>query len=130
MAGISAASVGISPGFSVSAEDLRINNWPGITLIKIDGVRPPVLGPDNGFSFSMRLVNKWFPWIDEKLVEPKYDGVCQYLGVPSNKPSFIKDYHFIALNRAVETILYPEYHAMIVAKVGSIIPQQAPSATQ
>lgn len=124
---ISTGASGISPAFPVSAEELKLMLRQGITRVSIDGVEPPTLGSQAGYSQAHTFANKWYPWIDEKIVEPKYDGVCQYLGTPSNRPTLIKDYHMIALFRAVDYILSPLYVGHIRAGVGTIIPEPPPT---
>jgi hypothetical protein len=85
------------------------------------------LGEQAGYSNAHDIVNKWFPWIDEKIVEPKYDGVCQFLGTPSNRPSLVKDFHLLALYRAVDYVLAPAYVGRIQAGVGTILPVSPPA---
>jgi hypothetical protein len=114
---VSVSAVGTSPIFSITAEEYLLKYFQSVTKIPGDWVPPPTLGPQGGMSEGMKITNDWFPWIDEKLVEPKYDGVCQYLGIASNRPSFIKDYHMITLNRAVDRILAPAYVGVIRATV-------------
>ncbi len=121
------SATGTSPGFAITAEELTLNYFTAVTKIAIDGVHPPILGPGGGYTTAFELLNLWFPWIDEKIVEPKYDGVCQYLAVPSNRPSFIADYHAITLMRAVDYILAPRYAALIVATVGTVLPSGPPT---
>jgi hypothetical protein len=116
---------GVSPPFSVSGEGLVIQYRTAVTRISIDGVEPPVVTPE-GVSEAMRLTNRWSPWIDEKLAAPRYDGVSRYLGTPSNRPSMIKDYHLIALCRAVDYVLRPRFVAYIKAEVDSPTPTPPP----
>ena len=123
---VNISAVGTSPAFSISAEEMKLNYFAWVTPVDIDGVNPPDLTQKTGFSVAMSLINWWFPWIDEKLVEPKYDGVCQYLGMPSNRPSYVKDYHTIALMRATDYLLQPRYVGLIRARVGSSSPNPPP----
>lgn len=117
---MSGMASGISPVFSVSAEDFHENHYQGPTDRDIDGVHPPMILPGGGVSQAMlQLRNQWFPWIDEKIIEPKFDGVCQHLGVPSNRPSPIKDYHMLSLQRATDYLLQIRYTAIIQATVSS-----------
>lgn len=121
-------SHGISPAFSITSEEFVMNYFTAVTRISIDGVHPPILGPGGGYSAAFELLNLWFPWIDEKLVEPKYDGVCQHTGNASNRPTFIRDYHAICLMRAVDYILSPMYKGLIVASVGTVVPSPPPTS--
>lgn len=127
MSSIPATSVGVSPFFPVTAEELQAHYNQGVTRVSIDGVEPPVSIGGIGGSASMNLTNLWFPWIDEKLVEPKYDGVGVLTGMPSNRPDLIKDYWFIAMMRAVDYILAPRYQAQITASVGTVTPIAPPT---
>jgi len=122
----SAAAIGVSPQFSVSAEDLTLHYRTGVTWIDIDGVHPPILGENGGYTAAMNLVNLWYPWADEKLVEPKFDGVCHYTAAISNRPTFIKDFHMIGMMRIVDKILAPSYQGLIVASVGTVVPSPPP----
>jgi len=117
---------GISPAFPITAEEFRTWYTQAVTRTSINGVQPPILNGATGLSQAMLLFNQWFPWIDEQLVEVKYDGVCQYLGTPSNGPTLMRDYHIIALMRAVDYIFSPQYIATITASVGSVGPAGPP----
>ena len=123
MTTISTTATGISPTFSVSAEEFIQRYFQGITRVSIDGVEPPTLGVEGGYSAAMTYINIWGHWIDDKLVEPKYDGICVYLGVPSNRPTLFKDYHLIALMRATDRVLDPEYEGLILANVDDVTPE-------
>ena len=126
---LSLIGVGISPAFPVTAEEFVHQYIQAVTYTYIDGVQPPVLGWQGGSTASFNRTNKWYPWIDEKIVEPKYDGVAQYLGICSNRPTHVKDYHMIALMRAVDYILAAEYVGTIQASVDSVIPISPPTAS-
>jgi len=117
-------AIGTSPIFSITAEEYNVKYYQSVTPVSGDFVTPPVLGESNGFSFAMTFINWWFPWIDEKLIPPKYDGICQYLGIPSNRPTYIKDYHMISLNRAVDYLMLPNY----VAHIEATVTQPGPAA--
>jgi hypothetical protein len=121
-------AVGISPAFQITAEEL-LHRYRGIPTPTATGdwVKPPDFGENGGPSLAMQLLNVWFPWIDEKLIQPKYDGVCNYLGIASNRPTYIKDYHMIALNRAVDRLLAPNYTGVIVASVVGVGPTPPPT---
>jgi hypothetical protein len=127
MGTVNVAATGISPAFAVSAEELRFHYLQFVTRTSIDGVQPPTLGDNGGSSVAFNRINKWMPWIDEKIVAPKYDGVAQYIGICSNRPTHVKDYHMIALMRAVDYFLAPEYIGVIQAGVDSVIPISPPT---
>lgn len=122
MSTIPGGASGVSPQFPVTDEDLTIRYVTGLTRITIDGVEPPTIGSEGGSTAAFQQLNYWFPWIDEPLITPKYDGVCQFLGMPSNRPSHVKDYHVISLMRATDYLLAPMYQGLIVAEVDSPIP--------
>jgi hypothetical protein len=124
---ITVSATGTSPLFSITKQDFLLRKYLAPSSVSGNFVPPPSAGPDGGFSIAMNLTNSWFPWIDEKLCEPKYDGVCQYLGVTSNRPTYVKDYHMIALNRAADYILAPVYKAFIQVSVTSPAPTPPPT---
>lgn len=128
MATISATATGVSPYFKVTAEEFVLNLFTTVTPINIDGVPPPSLGDDSGPSESHNYINLWYPWLDEKIVEPKYDGVAVYFGMPSNRPSYVKDYHMISLFRATDYVMQPRYNGMITATVTNPSPFPPPKA--
>ena len=123
---IQTTATGVSPQFKITAEEFKLDFLTTVTDINIDGVKPPNLGPDGGTSVAMDWINLWFPWIDDKLVEPKYDGVARYLGMPSNRPSYIKDFHIITLFRAVDYVMAPKYEALFIATVDQPTPIAPP----
>jgi len=120
-------ATGVSPTFPVTAEEFIKRYIQRISFTSIQGVQPPTLGAQGGFSTAHNLRNRWFPWIDEKIVEPKYDGVSQFLGTPSNRPTLIKDYHMIAMMRAVDEILSPNYVGTIQVIVDTVVPISPPT---
>ena len=123
----SATAIGVSPQFSISAEELILHYRTGVTWIDIDGVHPPILGEAGGYTVAMDLVNLWFPWADEKIVDPKFDGVCRYTATISNRPTFIKDFHVVSLMRIVDRLLSPTYQGLIQVSVGTVIPTPPPT---
>lgn len=127
MSTLNLAATGISPAFPVSAEELVLHLAQVVTPTNVNGVQPPVLGVQGGYSLTHNRRNRWFPWIDEKLVAPKYDGVAAYLGMPSNRPTPIKDYHMLSLMRAVDYILAIAYRGIIEAEVDTVLPQSPPA---
>lgn len=128
MSSFSFSSLGVSPPFSITAEQFVLDQLSSVTRIAIDGVEPPTLGAFGGYSHAMDARFLWHPWGDEKLVEPKFDGVCQYLGQVSNAPTPIRDYHMITLMRAVDYALSPRYSAYITVTAGTVTPATPPTA--
>lgn len=124
---VSVSATGVSPAFRITAEELKLVMNAFVTRTPGDWAPSPVLGPNGGVSEAMKIVNVWFPWIDEKLVMPKYDGVAQYLGVSSNRPTYIKDYHMITLMRAADRLLAPMYKGLITAVVSGPGPTPPPT---
>ena len=125
---ISVTAFGTSPIFSITAEEFNLKYYLSVSPVSGKFVQPPTLGVQGGYSQAMQFSNKWYPWIDEKLVVPKYDGACQWLGIPSNRPTYIKDYHMIALNRAVDMLLGPTYIGLIQASGTSPSPNPPPTS--
>jgi hypothetical protein len=127
---VTVTAQGVSPLFVVTGEALFLDFLTSMRPVEIDGVLPPWLGEHGGPSYSHTYVNKWFPWIDEKICHPLYDGVCRYLGLPSNRPTPIKDYHILTLFRATDYILHPHYEGVIQAKADGVLPLQRPPVSQ
>lgn len=122
MTSFSLGSLGVSPAFSITSEEFTLRYLQAVTRFAIDGVEPPNLGAQGGTSAALALVNYWHPWIDEQLLAPKFDGVCKYLGTPSNNPTVVKDYHHITLMRAVDYLLAPRYQGLIISTVDTVNP--------
>lgn len=112
----------MSPPFTVTSEEFLLRYYQAVTRFSLDGVEPPILGAHGGTTVAINAVNYWSPWIDEKIVNVKYDGVCRYTGTPGNRPTFIKDYHTISLMRAVDYLLAPQYLGMIIGMADTVIP--------
>lgn len=127
MSDLNLGATGTSPTFAIAAEEFVRHYLARVTRVAIDGVEPPTQGEGGGMSEALRLVNQWSPWIDEKIIPPKFDGVCQYLGVVSNRPTHMRDYHWIALMKAVDYLLAPRYSGLIISKVDTVIPAPPPT---
>ena len=121
----STTATGVSPIFTITAEEFLRRSYASVTSVTGDFVTPPTLGAQGGGSMAIKIVNEWYPWIDEKLVPPKYDGVCQWIGLASNRPTPIRDYHFISLQRAVDRLLAPNYQGVIKSRVTGVGPVAA-----
>jgi hypothetical protein len=126
-ASIDVTSTGTSPIFEITAEEFKLVESSVVTPLRGDWVPSPALGANGGVSQAMLLTNQWFPWIDEKLVMAKFDGICQYFGIISNRPTFIKDYHIITLMRATDRLLAPMYQGIIFASVTTPAPGPPPT---
>ena len=116
-----ASSSGTSPTFVVSGEDIIERKYHTISTFEVTTVKPPQLNSGNDASLAMsKWVQPWPHWNFDKIAFPLYDGVCQFLGTPSNRPDFIKDYHFIGIMRNVDIYLAPTYSSYIVTKTEGV----------
>lgn len=73
---------------------------------------------------NISAIQKWItPWPEisfEKINFPKYEGIYQYLGEPSNIPDFIKDYHLISIARNIDYWAEPVAEFKIKCTVNSV----------
>ena len=105
---------GTSGTFSVTNEKMTPGKYHNISQFEITTVKPPEINDGNAVSLAMtKWMQPWPDWNFEKISFPLYEGVCQFLGIPSNRPDFIKDYHFIGIMRNVDLYLAPTYQAYI-----------------
>lgn len=123
---VSLTASGVSPAFVHTGEPFQPNFFQGLGRLDIDGVEPPVFGEHGGASVAHTLTNRWFPWVDEKIVEPKWDGVGADLGQITNRPSPFKDFYLITLFRAADYVLRPRYVAFFQASVNQPAPVPPP----
>ena len=108
------SNTGTSGAFSVTNEDMSPGKYHNISKFEITTVKPPQINDGNSASLAMtKWVQPWPDWNFEKISIPLYDGICQFLGVPSNNPDFIKDYHFIGIMRNIDLYLAPTYQGYI-----------------
>jgi hypothetical protein len=123
---------GTSPFIVISAEDLNLTAVHNVPNIRIDGINPPDIANGNSVSpAAQTYVQLWSDWNYSKVTEPKFDGIADKLGVFSNQPDFIKDYHFIGLMRNVDAYLRPMFFSniMVAAHMPSPIPPPTPPTT-
>lgn len=115
------SNVGTSTVYNVVFQDMETLNFHKVTKFDLTKTHPPQLTPTAN---NITSIEKWItPWPEisfEKINYPKYEGIHQYLGEPSNIPDFIKDYHIISLARNIDYWAKPEYQAIIKALVNSV----------
>lgn len=124
-------NTGTSGKIIISKLNMRENQYFKVSKFTLDEAHPPIVSEND--KNSILALKKWInPWPEisfEKINFPKYDGsnnvvgdagVYQYLGEPSNKPDYIKDYHIISLARLVDYWAEPAWEGKIVAKVTSV----------
>lgn len=123
------SSAGTSPRFKYTGEELIEGKYHSISSFSVTtSVTPPEVAPGNTASLSMsKWIQPWPDWNFEKIASPLYDGVCKYLGTPSNRPDFIKDYHFIGVMRTIDFYLAPSYAAFISCRTGGNTPNPPPT---
>jgi len=92
---------------------------------------PPTINIGNTGSVAMtKFVTPWPEISFEKIAYPRWDGVTQYQGDISNRPSFVSDYHFISLMRNIDIYLSPNYQGYIKGWVGGTPSATTPNNTQ
>jgi len=124
-------SGGTSPIFGISGEEADVMQVHNIASFTVKTVNPPVINSGNATSLAMtKWINPWSNFNFEKISFPLYDGVCQFLGIPSNRPDFIKDYHFIGIMRGIDLYLSPTYSSTISAKTNGSGPMGPPLPSQ
>lgn len=118
---------GVSPVFSVSAEDMRetkVSLTAGAD--QGDAVNPPSVGPGAAVSEAMNLIQPWQSWNFSHVAEPKFDGICQHVGTISNRPDFISEHHMIGLLRNIDDALRPGYSAFMRSETNMPRPARPP----
>jgi hypothetical protein len=107
---------GTSPYVKITSESMRLNLYQNVAKLGALVVKPPSLNIGGAVSAAMGAwVQPWPLWNYSKLTEPKFDGICNYIGTISNKPDMISNYHFIGLMRNVDVAIAPQYQADITA---------------
>ena len=115
------SNTGTSGTFPVTNEDMTPGKYHAISEFEITTVKPPEINSGNTNSLAItKWVQPWPDWNFEKISVPLYDGVCQFLGVPSNRPDFIKDYHFIGIMRNIDLYLAPTYRGYIYSSTTGV----------
>ena len=111
------SNTGTSELFNIVIQNMQTMKFHKVTKFDLTVAHPPVLKPNS--SQGIHAIEKWItPWPEisfERVSFPKYEGIYQYLGEPSNKPDFIKDYHIISLMRNIDYWSKPAYDARIKA---------------
>jgi hypothetical protein len=110
---------GVSPYITITSENIRSYKFCDASKVKFnDVVQPPKINTNVAISPA---ISNWIQtspiWNYERVVEPKFDGICKKIGTISNRPDPISNYHFIGLMRDVDRIIAPQYDASISASV-------------
>lgn len=115
------SNVGTSPQFNIVFQNMQTMKFHKVSQFDLTAAHPPVLKPNS--SQGINAIEKWItPWPEisfERVSFPKYEGIHQYLGEPSNKPDYIKDYHLISIARNIDYWSKPSYELRIKAKANS-----------
>ena len=115
------ANFGTSDILSVLIQNMETKKYHKVTDFDMTKTHPPKLDVKN---MSVASIEKWqTPWPTisfEKINFPKYEGVHQYIGEPSNQPDFIKDYHVISLARNLDYWSEPMNRSYIKCIVNSV----------
>lgn len=115
------SNFGTSNIYGVVLQNMETLKYHKVTDFDMSVTHPPKLDVKNP---SLTSIEKWItPWPEisfEKVNFPKYEGIHQYLGEPSNHPDFIKDYHVISIARNIDNWSEPIFRAYIKAQVNSV----------
>lgn len=108
------SSYGTSPNVVISRERMLAGKYHDIVSTALESVQPPVINVGNAVSVAMtKWVQPWPTFNFDKISYPKFQGIARYTGTPSNRPDFVKDYHFIGVMRCIDRFLSPTYSAFI-----------------
>lgn len=123
-------AVGTSPMISIPAESFNLTRYMTITSIGITiPVNPPSIANGGAFSHAMSMWLQPYPIINyNKITEPKFDGIGKHIGMITNRPDFISDFHMIGIMRNVDAVLAPNYHSHIMG-IGNTPTPVAPPTT-
>ena len=120
--------IGTSPYITITAESFNITRYHNISGFLFGGIRPPDIAYGNSYSEAMEIwIQLWADWNYCKITEPKYDGIADDMGVISNMPDYIKDFHFIGIMRNIDDFLKPHYNSHIFAEAHSPTPSRPPT---
>lgn len=112
------SNVGTSDFFGIKFENMSKSYYHNVTKFDLSKTHPPQI---ESTKLGCHAITKWItPWPEisfEKINFPKYEGVYEYLGEPSNKPDYIKDYHVISLARNIDYWAEPEFKASLKCTV-------------
>lgn len=115
------SNFGTSTIFNVLLQNMETLKYHKVTDFDMTVTHPPKIDVKNP---TTTAIEKWTtPWPEisfEKVNYPKYEGIYQYLGEPSNQPDFIKDYHIISIARNIDNWAEPDFRAYIKANVNSV----------
>jgi len=107
---------GTSGRITITGEVVKERKFHKVVSFTMEEAKPPLPAPGNMVSPAMTM---WtIPWPEiafEKITFPRWDGIGKYTGDITNKPDFIRDYHFISMMRLIDTYLYPQYIGVITA---------------
>ena len=131
---MSTQNTGTSIKFPVIIQNMREAQYFKVAKFSLKEANPPSvkINTAEDAANAVFAIKKWInPWPEiafEKINFPKYSGanlgksagVYQYLGEPSNKPDYIKDYHVISLARLVDYWAEPRWEGKITATVTSV----------
>ena len=116
------SNFGTSKTYNIVLQNMETMKFHKVTDFDMSVTHPPKIDVKNP---SITSVEKWItPWPEisfEKVNYPKYNGgVQQYLGEPSNRPDFIKDYHIISIARNIDYWSEPIFKSYIKTNVSSV----------
>lgn len=122
-------AVGTSPMISIPAEGFKLTRYMKITGTGVSTlISPPSLASGGAFSHSMNMWIQPFPlWNFSKITEPKFDGIGQHIGMITNRPDFISDFHMIGIMRNVDVVLAPSYYSHILSTATTPTPVAPPT---
>lgn len=118
------SNYGVSYAVTITAENLAVVSAYGHNYIVNSGtLNPPVLKLNRSYSERIcQYPNNYPSWAFGKVSEPKYDGVAEYTGQPSNNPDKISEHHFIGIMRTIELITDSTYTGLVSVYTNSIRP--------
>lgn len=123
---MSLTAIGVSPKIIITAENYQLRRFGNISKLYRGIVNPPIIDKSGIFS-QQSIVQQTYPtWNFEKIVEPRFEGVAVYTGVPSNKPDFISEVDMIGILRSVDSYLAPKYAGLIKTRVKTPKPKTPP----
>ena len=110
-------AVGTSPYVTITAEEFNLTTFHTLTTFDVGiGLNPPSVAAGAAYSPALNMwIQPFSEWANSKLTEPKYDGIADSLGMPSNRPDFISEHHVISVMRIVDKYLAPSFGSRIYA---------------
>ena len=112
---------GYSYKITITAEEIRNpTRLSGASKATTSFVQPPKIDakrtPTNFTKYTIMELPRF---AFDKIVEPRFTGIGQLTGQPTNFPHFISEHHMITIMRATERVLAPKFMAGIVGKGNS-----------